>query len=426
MSEIELTKSEIEQAKITLAQALGISPDEIKTRQPEWLSLMRQGVIVSLHLRRWRATTTLTPEHLGLTFDTDQERESLEKTMKLGQVYLLPDRFIKRMTSTDSAARKSVGKYAYQTYWGSFLTADAFVEWKAEIEKKQAEYFAIRDDLKADWDSIIFEVADLHMANARAAYRREKQHSQASGRSSQVIEQYSEGAFVSKYTDAILEAIPGATQVYDSFGFDIDLSYIPLPSLLAEDQAKAESAWDKLQDERQQSQAEQRMRSEVMANYKGRVDELVTDHLRRMVAQLNEFLYQAASDVLDTTQTNERLHPRSVVQLKAAIDRIKALNILDYDDITRMVNQAETILDTTPDNRSVKQVESKLKDIALVTRATLVGLGERQSRGGGRGEFQNVDVPAADNVRQARARLGLAEIIEPEQAYTRQARQAQG
>lgn len=398
----------IEQDVKAITQALGLGESDLKVVVPNWVNVMRQGVIVTIHLSRWRATTRLTPEHLGLVFEDEAEQESFEKTMRLGEVYLLPARYIKTLASIDSGARKNVKKHAAQTHHGDFLTPQAYFDWKSENSEFMARYFAVRDEIFSNWESILFEVADSHMANARAAYRREKSHTEATGRPSKLVSQYSEAQFVSRYVDAILEAIPGAQEVYDSFGYNVDLAYIPLPSMIADDQAQAEAAFAWSEAEKSKAQAEVDMHREVMANYKSRMNELVVGHMKSLITTLNDTLYQAASDVLATTQANKKMHPRSVVQLRGAIDRIKALNVLDYEDIERMVSQAESILSQSPEGRDAAQVEAKLHDIVTVTRATLVSLDEMPERGRRVVEFAGV--PQVETVRQARARLGLAEV----------------
>lgn len=415
-----MTTSKIDQDVKAICQALGIEENDLRVVMPNWVNVMRQGVIVTLHLSRWRAIARLTPEHLGLSFEDQAEQEAFEKTMRLGDVYLLPDRYLKTLNSIDSGARKAIKKFAAQTYHGDFLTPQAFVEWREENEQFEARYFQVRNEVFDNWQSILFEVADSHMANARAAYRREKAHSQATGKTSQLVEKYTESQFVSQYVDAILAAIPGAQEVFDSFGYKVDLAYIPLPSMIAEDQAEAEVAFLRVQTERAKSEAEIAMHREVMDNYKARANELVVGHMKSLVATLNDTLYQAALDVLTTTQANQRLHPRSVVQLRAAIDRIRALNVLDYGDIEKMVSQAESILTQAPEGRTTTQVEAKLRDIATVTRATLITLDAMPDRG--RRVVEVADVPTAQVVRQARARLGLGTEGTPQVPQTRQAR----
>jgi len=97
------------------------------------------------------------------------------------------------------------------------------------------------------------------------------------------------------------------------------------------------------------------------------------------------------------------------------------LNFFNDGDVSRMVYQVQQALDKAPADRDVKEIETSLRDIATVTRATLVGLGE-QPRGAR--ALGVADAPSVPAVRAARARLGLeAEQIEvPQVAEMRQRR----
>lgn len=417
------TTSKIDQDVKNLTAILGVTDSAIDVVRPDWIQFMRQGVIVNIHLSRWRAVTTLTPEHLGLTFADDTERAAFESTTRLGQVYLLPAKYIKALGSLDSKARKAVKKYAAQSHWGSFLTPQAYFEWKDENEKYRAEYYALRDEIFNSWQEVVFEVSDAQMANARAAYRREYERVQASGARSTTVERYTESQFVAMYVDAILDAIPGPEEVYQSFDYQVDLTYIPLPSLIAEEEANAQIEYDRVKAEREKNALEIRMRQEVLSNYRDRVDELVVDHMKRMVGELNDALYTAATDIVSTTQGRDSIHGRSVLQLKNAIDRVRALNVFDYADIEQMAAQAEQAISQPAEFRSVEEVTAKLQDIATVTRATLITIGDRPSREN-RGDVESLGImPPAAQIRQARQRLGLPEI-EIAEPTSRQARKA--
>lgn len=402
-----------------IAWALGLSSRELKVIVPAWLEVMREGVIVKVHVRRWRAIMRLTPEHLGIVFEDDQEKDAFSKAIRLGDVYLLPDRMVKALASIDSGMRKVSEKWGYKTHWGDMLTPGSFFEWQREFSEYESRYLAIRDDLYYNWDSIILEVADMHRANARAAYRRELQRAQATGQVSQVVSRYTESEFVSSYTQAILAAIPSRLDVTDSFIVEKDLYYIPLPSLMAKDQAEAEQSYQQAREAREKADLSIAMQREVVRNYKSTLDRLVVDHMAGLVSQLNGVLYEAAEDVLSTTQANNRLHPRSIVQLKAALSRIKALNVLDYPDIEKMVNQAESILGLEKvEGKTLEQVTGKLSDLATVTKATILAMGDRPQRAGR--DIAESEIPSLGEIRQARQRLGLSPAEQP--AQTRQTR----
>jgi hypothetical protein len=75
-----MSKLSTEREKI--AQLLG---QDVNLVEPRWLSLMRQGVVVELHIRRWRAKSRLTLSDLGLP-DTDNAEFS--DLLQLGDKFL--------------------------------------------------------------------------------------------------------------------------------------------------------------------------------------------------------------------------------------------------------------------------------------------------------------------------------------------------
>jgi hypothetical protein len=55
-----------------------------------WMQHVRNGVHIDLTIGGWTATTTLSPEDVGLVPHDDEERASWERTLVLGQRILLP------------------------------------------------------------------------------------------------------------------------------------------------------------------------------------------------------------------------------------------------------------------------------------------------------------------------------------------------
>lgn len=418
--------SSVNETVRTLAVALGVSESDIQVRRPEWVAMMRNGVMVSHNIRRWRATTVLGADHLGIIFEDESEENAYKETLHLGELYLLPARYLKRLNSIDSGARKGPAKYAYKIQdptgganHRDFMTPESFVKWLEEDREREAQYYAVRDEIFEKYNEIIFEVADFHSANARAAYRRLAAEAVRSEKAARVLGGMSEGAFIQRYVDVVLNAIPSAVEIRESFQWNRVIEYLPLPALLASEQADAEIEFDRVQAERAKSEAEIRMHQEVLNSYKARMDEMVIDHLRTMVGQLNSVLYRAAADVLASVDAKNTMHPRSVVQLRGAIERIKAMNSFGYNDIERMVAQAEAVLDNQ--ERTSEEAKRKLEDIVLVTRSTLMGLGE-YTRGGRAVDV--TEIPTEDSIRTARANLGLADIPEMPAGERRERRRA--
>lgn len=76
--------SKLQTDREKLAQILG---QDVKLVEPRWLSLMRQGVVVELHIRRWRAKSRLTLDDLGLP-NTDATDYSEGEVMVLAAMQL--------------------------------------------------------------------------------------------------------------------------------------------------------------------------------------------------------------------------------------------------------------------------------------------------------------------------------------------------
>jgi hypothetical protein len=134
-------------------------------------------------------------------------------------------------------------------------------------------------------------------------------------------------------------------------------------------------------------------------------------------------VYEATTDVLASLRKNGRLHPRSVVQLRNLIEQVERLNFAGDEDMDAMIAGVQVELDTAAKDRNVREIETVLRDIAVVARSTLIGLGEQPRSARAMGI---PDKPTPVLVRTARGRLGLDESRQalplPEMPARRQAR----
>jgi hypothetical protein len=414
----------IDQQRTELARILGVDSGAIKSRPADWLRLMREGVIVKLHIRRWRAKARLDLDDLGLPEDAE---DSIGDLLNLGDKRLLPRDLAKRLEAIDNAGRKALERAGFETYWGTFIPATAFQAWKEQNDEHKARYMAARDELLADYDSIISNLIASYRGAARAAYRRANAlHPLTMTRD----ELRDETIFVDSFARRIRRLIPTASQIYDSFAWEEELSYIPLPSLLASDEAETERL--RIEAERQRLEAElarddlwrevairdeadrarrnalAAMNEEVVAQARERKEQLLNGFMNDMVVQLRSAVYNAVTDILATMERNDgKLHPRSVVQLRNLSEQVARLNFFGDDEIDLMLSQVRTAFDQRAELRNAANagygaINEKLNDIAVVTRASLLDLGQnpRVSR-------LVADVPAEDDITQARRRLNL-------------------
>lgn len=389
-----------------LATAIGEDPAAIRHGFADWTSLMRQGLIVSLHLRRWRGRTTLDLDDIGVPVNGEQELYA--KLLELGQKLLMPKNMLKELDSIDSGARKCVERHGYTTYWGTFIPFTSYQEWKDENQKYQERYYAVRDRLVDNYDSIVDALLDDYAEAARIAYKRRTKLQPGQDFDYRIT---GEDQFVELFMQRIRQLIPSADQIFDSFAYEVDLTYIPLPSLLAADEEQADLIRSEVIKNRVAIDAAREREAMMTAMHRDVVEEarrqkfqLVNGFLTDIVKQLRSLIYDAVTQIGDATRRNGFLHPRSVVQLNTLIQRVESLNFFGDPDSDRMIAELRRIANQNADDRSPEEIQSILRQIALVTRQSLLTLGDtpRQAR-----SLDVPDVPTVDQVRSARQALGL-------------------
>ena len=194
--------------------------------------------------------------------------------------------------------------------------------------------------------------------------------------------------------------IPTSDQIYDSFGWEEEFTYIPLPSLLAEDTAEKERIKAERDLERQREELERddlwrtitiqdeadrarrdalaRMNEQVTAEARKKKQEMIDGFLRDLVNQLRATIYEATTDILATMSKNQgKLHPRSVVQLRNLIDQVGQINFFGDTETDAMIRRVRSIFEKRPEARNVADLQTTLRDVAIITRASLLDLGEQ-------------------------------------------------
>jgi len=276
------------------------------------------------------------------------------------------------------------------------VPATNFNDWQAENDAHKARYFAARDEIAERYDEIVAELTAAYRGAARAAFRRARALAEEELTRDVLID---EALFVDRFLRRIRALIPSAEEIQRSFDWEEEYTYIPLPSLLAEDAAEKEriereqqrarleaemerdELWKEIaikdEADRQRRQMLAAMNDQVVAEARRKKQELIDTFLRDLVVQLRTTIYEATTDVLKTMQKNAgKLHPRSVVQLRNLIEQIGSLNFFGDDESTRMIQRVRETFERRPDARNAADIRSALQDVAIVTRASLIDLGE--------------------------------------------------
>jgi hypothetical protein len=139
--------------------------------------------------------------------------------------------------------------------------------------------------------------------------------------------------FVERYVNRALAGWPDAQEIYRSFRFDYEVSYVPLSSELAREQAR--------QAEIQQDLA---LRTELQRHVAERRRREIDDFLTGIVGQLRGIVYETVTAAIRSLERHGRPLPATIVSLRHLIDRVRALNVYGDRDIDSQIAHLEQAL----------------------------------------------------------------------------------
>lgn len=383
---------------------------EVKAIDPRWLRYMREGVIVNIHIRRWRGRTTLSSQDLGLD---PEQASSLREIADLGEKLLMPREYLNRLAALDRKARGTGGaleRYTFRTAWGFFCPVTAYGDLREKLDEISRDYFAVRDDILRGYYGWVEEIKARYRQAAAEAYNRLLAVSPES------LDGQTQDEFVIGFVSRILAKIPTADEIRESFDFEVELSYIPLPTLLAEEQARAQgikvatnieverltaqreqerlaeeverarlraqreeaeaTAWANRTAAQAKREALEAMNRDVLDRAKREAGQMVDGFLRDVGSQLNGLIFDACRDVLKALKEKQSLHSRSVVQLKNMIEQVSSLNFTGDENVAGMVEKVRReILAQQASDRNTGSLERVLGELVIASRSALLDLG---------------------------------------------------
>jgi len=379
-------------------------------QRADWRLLAQDGVLVRVVIGRCGFTAKLELGDIGVTVADERVRKALARTVVLGEKRLLPEVYMTNLARIESQARRLLAKNSFYLkasgfVLGYFLPVTAYSAWKTETEACKQRYFSMRDEIIAKHADLVEQVLLDYRTVASDTYKRITEV-----RPDAV--QYSEGEFVAAYCERIISLIPDKARIEETFKFDVELMDA-LKSLedMAEEQGGIQGELEAAQVSTQAQALEwqrQQMQRDVLDQAQAKKRTVIDTFLTTIVTQLRSLTYDAVTDVLASLERrgDGKFPPRSLTQLKNLIEQITQLNFYGDQEIERCMAQIQGLLNQSPmkRNRSLVEIRAKLRDIALVARATLLELEvtPRTAR-----EMDIPDMPTEGSVRGARRELGL-------------------
>ena len=398
--------------KETLAKQIGEKSENIRTVKSASVHAMESGVIIEIHIRRWRGRSHLDFSDLGLP---QKESDKIyAHLLNLGSKKLLPKAeghagrqgrdisYVDVLDYIDGRARRWLDIHSLKTHWGQFVPYTMYADWKKGNEEIKEEYFKIRDELKSNYKHVLSDLMSEYHQMAEAAYVRAKALSKT---------QMSKEAYVEKFMQYIKASVPSAETIYNSFDYETVISFVPLPSDLERDIARAEkirtTARLATEADRAKLTSIKNMNDDILKQMKDKKGKMVDSFFADVQRQLSTLMYDSCTDVLESIKRNEgKLRGGTSLKLTNLISAIHALNFYGDASVDTMIDKVKKQMQAAPIDRDVNEIAKTLKNIGTLTRVTLLSLGEEPRAVRGLGIPNE---PTPEFVRQTRRELGITE-----------------
>ena len=319
--------------------------------------LLREGVIGTLSIGRWRAQQRLLPEDIGFE---KEDTTLIQEYMSLGRKTLIPPLIQRKLNTIENSARYALRRYSLDTPFGLFIPAAAYPALDLQMNRFEREWF---------------EQRDLLVSKMRANLREVRQ---AYGEVAKMVFETCGKEKARKYARRIVQGIPLPETVTQSFGFEFQVFNVPLPALLdqnirtkivKEEQAKGKLAQDDKIAE---------MNKLIAERYAERKQKQVDQFLEGVNSQVRGMVNEVVTAALGSLSNNkQRLVGKTVGQLENLIKRFNMLNILNDREIAGELDKLMLELHKKADDRDTAAITKSLK--SLQATATEISL-ELESR----------------------------------------------
>jgi len=333
---------------------------EVFKYRDDWaMALMEQGVIVKLTISRWRATSRLSNEELGISLSGPEHEEFMSQYIKLGYEKLLPPHILRDLTSVESRARRALKNYSFETVWGSFVPYSAFQNWKNENDDIRKEFFNLAKRIGNEYDDIVEEIRLEYTKMANNVWKRIYPSDSGDPNPS----------FVSSFTSRIVDKIPNREMIVSSFKYDATFLSIPLPSFIQDDINKAEDIIREGEMKAHEHQIEMRTKEIVAQEYRERKKELVDTFLNSTVSFLRKHIAELADHIYQVLQRNENdVNLGNVKRIKRMISQIQTLNFHNDKEINTILSELDMEVSKYKGDRNKVEIQNKLGELVKLAK----------------------------------------------------------
>ncbi|TEB04765.1 hypothetical protein Psch_03527 [Pelotomaculum schinkii] len=347
-------KSIVDQ-KNEIADRLGCDPDDIRVRMDATATkLARKGILVDLKITRERFELLLDAVDLGIEAKDDYG-EFLDEYIKLGRRRLIPLSYLKNLDAVETRARRLLKESSFNTAWGHFVPYQVYDELRRRLEEFKVDYKRYHDSIIADYDSIRASTYMKYREAAQEVYRTLQKDPYAS------VPEY----FVENFVFRVMNAFPSVEEIEGSYKFEINLSFVPVTTTMAEMETRMANAV--------MARAENAVAEEIRQSYTRHVEGFISD----LAAQLRSMIFEAVSAAQESVKRHGHLPGPSVNSLRQLVGKVQALNFMEDRVVIQQLGELSGMLEKESKDRDAGETLDLLKKIAEENRQVLLSLGHK-------------------------------------------------
>jgi hypothetical protein len=217
-----------------------------------------------------------------------------------------------------------------------------------------------------------------------------------------------EAAWVDAFVARALAAVPTPEYVAASFTYAWEAEYLPLASVLAEEQARAEAVRAEAAAARRglvaREEALSAMERDLLATARARKEQDLDRFVADVQADLRSRIYEVCCDVLESVRRRGGALPgNSVKQLRTLVEAVGRLKFWDDAELDSQMATIRSLLAARPEQRSPGALTNLVERLGAESRLVLLEL-DRAPRRSGRDDGVPDDLPALQAlVRRARS-----------------------
>lgn len=345
----------VSEQKNEIADRLGCDPEDIRVRMDATATkLARKGILVDLKIARERFELQLDAADIGIEAK-DEYREFLDEYIRLGRRRLIPVSYLKNLDALETRTRRLLKESSFDTAWGHFVPYQVYDELRRGLEELKVEYKRLHDRILDDYDSIRTSTYIRYREAAQEVYRTLQKDPNA-----RVPED-----FVEHFVFRVMNAFPTVEDIEASYKFEINLSFVPVTTTMAEMETRMANAV--------MARAENAVAEEIRQSYTRHVEGFISD----MAAQLRSMIFEAVSVAHESVKRHGHLPGPSVNSLRQLVSKVQALNFMEDRVVIQQLGDLSGMLDKESKDRDAGMTMDLLKEIAEENRQVLLSLGHK-------------------------------------------------